>query len=708
MDGGLSNGADMSGTLLFLSGFGFFGRNLAFYAMQVLRMIFFHATKLGLGLLVVLMFCLPIDTWAQTQLQQITTVPVQNNPFGIAVTPNGQFVYVTNRYSNSVSVINTATNAVVATVPAIGNVQFIAMAPSGSFAYAVNGAPYNSVSVINTATNTVVATVPVGGQAAGDAVTPNSSFVYVANWASNNVSVISTATNTVVATVPVGSGPYSVAVNPNGGFVYVTNQNDSTVSVISIATNTVVATVPVGANPLNVVVAPNGNFVYVANRSANTVSVISTATNTVVATVPVSSTSPFALAITPNGNFVYTGGSDGTLSAISTATNTVVATMPVIGGSNAMVFNPNGYVAYLSNYPVNTVQVLGIAPTVALKKTSVGGAGTFSYTLTGLNNTSDTVTTTASGTTVASTQINVGVFGTAVTVTESAASAAGYATSISCADANASTDGVGGASPMTVNGTAVTLGAAQMVAGAAWTCSYTNTKSPDPAHSGVAVTANNALANGIATDTLSAYIADSGGNPLANQVVTFTQPTGATLSNTTCTTAADGTCQVTVASTVAATYSSTVTIGGTALNGNITVGGVAYGPSPVSYTFQVASTVMPTCTASPNPAMSSQTVTITCTGGQPGDTDAIPGTNCSPATVPANGPVVCTGIAGNIGNNPVLTVTSPSRRVGTQTVALTVLAATPAATPVPALGLPMLVLLAMFVGLQCWVFRRRM
>jgi YVTN family beta-propeller protein len=42
---------------------------------------------------------------------------VGSGPEGVAVTPDGKFGYVTNEFSNTVSVIVTATNTVVATVP---------------------------------------------------------------------------------------------------------------------------------------------------------------------------------------------------------------------------------------------------------------------------------------------------------------------------------------------------------------------------------------------------------------------------------------------------------------------------------------------------------------------------------------------------------------------------------------------------------------
>ena len=74
-----------------------------------------------------------------------------------------QNAYISNQTSNSVSVINTATNAVVATVVVGTNPFGVAVTPDGTRAYVANtSSSSNSVSVINTATNTVVATVAVG------------------------------------------------------------------------------------------------------------------------------------------------------------------------------------------------------------------------------------------------------------------------------------------------------------------------------------------------------------------------------------------------------------------------------------------------------------------------------------------------------------------------------------------------------------------
>lgn len=75
----------------------------------------------------------------------------------------------------------------------------IAITPDGTRAYVDNEAD-STISVIDTATNTVVATIPENVPT-GIAITPDSTRAYVTNLISNTVSVIDTTNNTVVATV---------------------------------------------------------------------------------------------------------------------------------------------------------------------------------------------------------------------------------------------------------------------------------------------------------------------------------------------------------------------------------------------------------------------------------------------------------------------------------------------------------------------------
>jgi YVTN family beta-propeller protein len=86
----------------------------------------------------------------------------------------------------------------------------IAVTPNGKYIYVSNQGS-NSVSVLDTASNTNVKTVLVGTSPAGVAVTPDGAHVYVSNQGSNSVSVIDTASNTVVATITV-TAPTAISI----------------------------------------------------------------------------------------------------------------------------------------------------------------------------------------------------------------------------------------------------------------------------------------------------------------------------------------------------------------------------------------------------------------------------------------------------------------------------------------------------------------
>ena len=129
-------------------------------------------------LLVVLFFFCAFALLPQpVQATNTTTVTVGSYPFGVAVTPNGAYAYVTNQDTNSVSVISTSSNTVTETVT-VGSGPFgVAVTPNGAYAYVTN-LDSGSVSVINTATNTVVLAT----------ATTTSTF-----WSQNQLTIVSVA-----------------------------------------------------------------------------------------------------------------------------------------------------------------------------------------------------------------------------------------------------------------------------------------------------------------------------------------------------------------------------------------------------------------------------------------------------------------------------------------------------------------------------------
>jgi len=88
-------------------------------------------------------------------------VNVGDEPQGVAVTPNGEFVYVTNFKDDTVSVISTSDNMVVDTVIVGDGPIGVAVRPNGELVYVVNSRE-DTVSVIRTSDNVLVDIVNVG------------------------------------------------------------------------------------------------------------------------------------------------------------------------------------------------------------------------------------------------------------------------------------------------------------------------------------------------------------------------------------------------------------------------------------------------------------------------------------------------------------------------------------------------------------------
>jgi YVTN family beta-propeller protein len=223
----------------------------------------------------------------------VTEINVGTEPFGVAVNPYRNIVYVTNNKDNTVSAID-------------GN------------------------------TNKVITNITVGASPTGIAVNPNTNMIYVTNSRDDNVSVINAEFNIVFTNITVGSGPTGVAVNPQTNMVYVTNFFDKTVSVIDAERGQVIDNIALNNNPTSIAVNPKTNMIYVAHHFSNYAAIINGTTHEV-NEIPVGQDS-FDIAVNTATNRIYipNSGSD-SVSAIDGNTNKVLIgvsfiTNPTTGG----------------------------------------------------------------------------------------------------------------------------------------------------------------------------------------------------------------------------------------------------------------------------------------------------------------------------------------------------------------------------------------
>jgi YVTN family beta-propeller protein len=297
----------------------------------------------------------------------VATVPVAANAFDLALVPDGSTLYVTHLEQGIVSVVDTATNAVVGTI-AIPDAEDaggpqgpngITVSRSGAEVY-VTG--LFSVTVIDAGARQRVDAFTVDdheqlrGLAAGAG-----GVLYVAaddaNYSpteggpglllvdpaarvprSGPIPVNAPATLVALPDFPL----YEVALSPDGARAYVAQRGDDPghLYVVDLGSRTLAAEVAVGGEPQHVVVHPDGSRVYVSNASSHTVSVVDTRSNEVTATVPVGPV-PLGMAINATGSRLYVTLSSGdAVAVVDTSTNRRIGILRVGRFPSAIVLGP--------------------------------------------------------------------------------------------------------------------------------------------------------------------------------------------------------------------------------------------------------------------------------------------------------------------------------------------------------------------------------
>jgi len=219
----------------------------------------------------------------QNKLIQTIYDPSFQQPYTVTMNKAGTKAYITNSNSSTITIINTANNAVSGVIPGFDGPSGMVITPDQSTGYVNNyGGPGGvmsgngrSVYVVNLNTNLITATINVNLAPAALAIAPSGAYVYVADYVDGNlgtglVEVIRTSDNKITATITGFSGPFDIAITPNGQYAFVTNFGSNnfspvgtTVSVINLSNNTVIANIYVGIQPAGIAFSPDGRYAYI-------------------------------------------------------------------------------------------------------------------------------------------------------------------------------------------------------------------------------------------------------------------------------------------------------------------------------------------------------------------------------------------------------------------------------------------------------------
>ena len=305
-----------------------------------------RATAIAMVLLLPVLLTAPAEA-----LSVVRTIAVGAQPFGVAVA--GGQLYVANNGGSTVSIIDTASNAVTGSI-AVGSGPGEVVVDGGR-AYVGN---FNdgTVSVVDTTTRSTIATLSPGGL--GLAVDPVLHRLYATSGA--RLTVFDTDTLQAVATLsaPATGGWWAVAVDATRHRVYLGDLGGGGITVVDGTSNSSVALIATG-KPIRFALAvdPSASRLVAASDTATaTLWMVDTATDAVVGTATVGDF-PSHIVFDASHRAVITDLGSNDLAVVDPATGAVTRTplsakpagLAFAGAQLYVALNGSGAVAVMGN-----------------------------------------------------------------------------------------------------------------------------------------------------------------------------------------------------------------------------------------------------------------------------------------------------------------------------------------------------------------------
>ena len=289
----------------------------------------------------------------------VATIPVGATPYGIAVTPDGSKVFVSNSTGGSVSVIDTSRRIVTDTI-----------------------------------------TSNIGSTPVGIAIDPSGTTAYVGNYDDGTITRIDVATGATSVSTIVPAGIFStqckwvlnLTTSNDGTKLFVACQSDSNVQVLSLPSLTLISTLAhttnncfptdsaVTSDDRTLVVAVNGPGpapgVLPCDASIrNTALIIDVATGPTDNDYVAATEGAFSVAISPTSGLAYLAGqSSGAIGIVNPATRSGTGASIAVGGSlTDIVITPDGSRAIVSVLDEDAVKFVDLATGVVTHTVAVGG-----------------------------------------------------------------------------------------------------------------------------------------------------------------------------------------------------------------------------------------------------------------------------------------------------------------------------------------------
>ena len=281
------------------------------------------------------------------RLAVIATVEVGKRPRGLALTRNGQRLYVAvsglpkcpppmtdedcarlprDPAADGVAVMDTAALRPLPVIRGVSDPERVALSRDDRTLFVTNEDAAR-LSVIDALQGTMLSGIPIGREPEGVRVSPNGRWVLTTSEEDNSVAIIDARRFTLLRTVTVGKRPRDLAFSADSREAYVSGEGDASVFRVALPQGdpaTRLLQLRKEARPMGVALDARRNRLYVSTGHAATVAVISVRDGALVGEIAVGGR-PWGIALTDHGDRLVTAnGPAGEIAVVDTQTLAVL------------------------------------------------------------------------------------------------------------------------------------------------------------------------------------------------------------------------------------------------------------------------------------------------------------------------------------------------------------------------------------------------
>lgn len=287
----------------------------------------------------------------------------------------GRYVFVPNRASADVAVIDSLTDQLVTRVE-VGNVPHQVIVTDVLGKLVATNTQDNTISIIDLRSLEPAATLTLDVEPEHMELSPNGWLLAVGNIGAGTVSLISLKEERELARIDGLFEPHNLTFSPDGTLLYVANLGANHVSVIDVVGRRIIDEIPVaaptvigalGAAPeayqgiINVTRTPDGRLGFAAHGEGGVLAVIDLTTGEQLKRIALGPM-PWRAYSTADGRYMLVpNNGDATVSVIATSSLEVVATLPGAKDMTGVNTDLAGTVAFIISRGEDKVVVLDLA-----------------------------------------------------------------------------------------------------------------------------------------------------------------------------------------------------------------------------------------------------------------------------------------------------------------------------------------------------------